>query len=51
MNDLSDYELEQLVLSVPPQLRAYVLRLVEELQRLRNEAGERERVAAAEQEW
>ncbi len=50
--DLNDFELSELVSSQPTAVnRQRVMRLLTELRRLRDEAGERERLAAQEQVW
>jgi hypothetical protein len=50
--DLSDYELEQLLISQTGRVNYDRMRRLQvELRRLREQAGERERMAAGEVQW
>lgn len=51
MNKLTEYELEQLIKLAPAPVRNQVARLVAELRELREQAGERERMAGEERQW
>ena len=51
MSDLTDYELEELYRVQTATNKARMARLLDELRRLRDQAGEREVADSAEQEW
>lgn len=50
MSHLTDGELDQMLREAPPNLRRNVARLLAELRELRDQAGERDRMAAEERD-
>lgn len=50
MSHPTDYELEQILREITPAGRQILIRLLSELRELREQAGERERMAAEERD-